>query len=154
MKLPRSKRGAHDVAMQRQDNAELHFDEELVKTRIDARMRQRSEGPNPATALFLKVDLVKRCSELVVLHCEMRRLTIIHAAENREAIHPICGNVESKTCVICKMAVVCDPIRVTIAFDDLIERNPRCGGRNRVFGQAHPGERVPRRNALVGESIE
>jgi len=118
MKLPRSKRGAHDVAMQRQDNAELHFNEELVKTRVDARMRQRCESPNPEPALFLKVDFAKRCSELVVLQCEMRSLTIIHAAEDREAVHPICGNVESQACVIGKMTVVCDPIRVTIAFDD------------------------------------
>src|SRR6476469_10719221 len=87
--------------------------------------RHRSNCPDPAAALLLKVNFGEWCRELMVLHRELHSSAIIRAAEHGETIHHIVGEVESQVCVIGKMGIVGKLIGVAVTFDDLIERDAR-----------------------------
>ena len=130
VKLSRRKQWAHDVAVKRDANAKLNFNQKLIKGTINARMRHQSNRPDPAAALFLEVKFGKRLRELMIFFRKLHRLTVAHAAEDGEAIHPVGRVVKPQTCVIRKVRFARELGGIAIAFDHLIERNPRRGRRH------------------------
>src|SRR5271165_1489525 len=80
---------SHDVALKRDVDAELEFDNEAVEARIDRRMRERIDRPNRPTRLLGETKLDQRRRKPMVPDGEMHGLAKVHAAEDGEAVHAV-----------------------------------------------------------------
>ena len=83
------KRRSHDVALQRDNDAELEFDNEAVEASVDRRMRERIDRPYRLTTLLGEAELDQRGCELMVVDGELHRLAKVRAAKNGEAVHAV-----------------------------------------------------------------
>ena len=82
-------RRSHHVAVKRDVDAELEFDNEAVEARVDRRMRERIDRPNRPTRLVGEAQLDHWRRKLMVADDELHGLAKVHAAEDGEAVHAV-----------------------------------------------------------------
>src|SRR5271165_7447437 len=76
----RVERRSHDVAVERDEDAKLRFDNETIEASVDRRMRQRVDGPIRAARFLTELEFDEGGRELMILYGELHRLAKIHAA--------------------------------------------------------------------------
>src|SRR5208337_1426791 len=153
MQLFRSKKGAHDIAMQGGVDPELCLCDKSVERGIWLRERERDNSPNSQAAFLTEGNVGERCGEFMVLRGEVHGLPKVCAAQNGKAVHSIGRDMELKTGSVSHKRVGGELDSISITLNNLLQGNTRCSGSQFALRQSGRQQSLCRGYSLSPEEI-